>query len=170
MAHQAIALGETIEFLGIIDSNIQETAPNRPISEAQFLLVLVKGRMEPALEASLQELAATHEIEPMLISVLSNNLLPELGKDIDTALLRTHLAVAYSIYQAMDTHVSPSTAVKVSLFIAQDEPRPDTTLGWRAFHGEHLHVTLVPGEHHTMMRAPYVSELGEAISQALKCK
>ncbi|WP_029573677.1 thioesterase domain-containing protein, partial [Pseudomonas syringae] len=170
MAHQAIAMGETIEFLGIIDSNIQETAPNHPISEAQFLLEQVKERMAPALEKSLQELAAIDEIQPMLELILSNNLLPELWKDIDTALLRTHLAVAYSICQAMETHVSPRTAVKVSLFIAEDESYPDTTLGWGAFHDDHLQVTLVPGEHHTMMREPHVSALGEAISLALKRK
>ncbi|WP_159420673.1 hypothetical protein [Pseudomonas caricapapayae] len=34
----------------------------------------------------------------------------------------------YSIYQAMDTHVSPRTTVKVSLFIAEDESYADTTL------------------------------------------
>ncbi|WP_259639514.1 thioesterase domain-containing protein, partial [Pseudomonas syringae] len=170
MAHQAIAMGETIEFLGIIDSNIQETAPNHRISEAQFLLEQVKERMAPALEKSLQELAAIDEIQPMLELILSNNLLPELWKDIDTALLRTHLAVAYSICQAMETHVSPRTAVKVSLFIAEDESYPDTTLGWGAFHDDHLQVTLVPGEHHTMMREPHVSALGEAISLALKRK
>ncbi|WP_346400002.1 amino acid adenylation domain-containing protein, partial [Pseudomonas syringae] len=172
MAHQAIAVGETIEFLGVIDSKVQTIAPRNLISKAQFLMNLesVQERMEPALEKSLQTLADNDEIEAMFALILSNNLLPALGKDIDSALMRTHLEVAYSIYLAMDTYVSPRTAVEVSLFIAQDEPRTDNTLGWRDFHGEHLHVTLVPGGHITMMRAPYVRALGEAISMALKRK
>ncbi|WP_246765826.1 thioesterase domain-containing protein, partial [Pseudomonas syringae] len=147
MAHQAIAMGETIEFLGVIDSKVQTIAPRNLISKAQFLMNLesVQERMEPALEKSLQTLADNDEIEAMFALILSNNLLPALGKDIDSALMRTHLAVAYSIYLAMDTYVSPRTAVEVSLFIAQDEPRTDNTLGWRDFHGEHLHVNAHDG-------------------------
>ncbi|OUM08469.1 non-ribosomal peptide synthetase [Pseudomonas syringae] len=170
MAHQAIAQGESVEFLGIIDTSVQRVAPGvEPLSEAQFLLEWLPDALAPDLKASLETLAADNRIESMLDVCLANRLLPqELGQDLDSMTLRTHLKVAYAIRQAVDAYVSPVTPVTVSLFTAKDQPRNEATLGWTELQGERLHVTALAGDHNTLVQSPFAGALGDAISQALK--
>ncbi len=170
MAHQVIAAGETVEFLGIIDTSVHKTAPaEHPISETQFLLEWLPERIAPSIRSELDAHAAANRIEQMLALCLANDLLPqELSKDIDAQSLRTHLKVAHAIRQAVDAYVSPVTAVNVSLFTARDQERVDAALGWSELQGERLQITPLRGEHNTLVKAPYVSALGEAITLALK--
>ncbi|WP_147466576.1 condensation domain-containing protein, partial [Pseudomonas cichorii] len=170
MAHQALAAGETVEFLGIIDTSVHKVAPaEQPISEEQFLLEWLPESIEPGVRNQLNAYAADNRIEQMLELCLANDLLPqELGKDIDARSLRTHLTVAYAIRQAVDAYVSPVTDVHVSLFTAMDQPRVDPTLGWSDLQGERLQITALRGEHNTLVMEPHVRALAEAVSLALK--
>jgi arthrofactin-type cyclic lipopeptide synthetase C len=58
--------------------------------------------------------------------------------------------------------------VAVYLFPAQQSADPEPSRGWRAIvPGTQLQVTPVPGTHLSMMRAPNVETLGEALSRRL---
>ncbi|HLD64799.1 MAG TPA: condensation domain-containing protein, partial [Pseudomonas sp.] len=169
MAHQLLARGERIEFLGIIDASAHP-GPVVPetLDEAQFLLSWLPERIEPALRARLEELAAQGAIEPMLTLCQEQGLLPEeLNQDIEASQLRRHLGVAYATRLAIGAYVSPPLAVSIALFTAIDQPRSDPTLGWHALLDGRVHITPLPGTHNSLVQAPQVNALGEAIARAL---
>ncbi|MFJ7794116.1 amino acid adenylation domain-containing protein [Pseudomonas sp. NPDC096950] len=172
MASQVIASGEQVEFIGIIDTSADVGAEEREVlTEAQFLMSWLPEDMDAALFDQLSPLVANGEIEPMLARCTTHGLLPEeLSQGIDAGMLRTHLAVAYATRLAVAAYVSPELPVTVSLFTATQQERSDPTLGWRALQGERVTIKALPGTHHTLVRAPYVNALGEAISYALKGK
>ncbi len=170
MARQLQAGGEVVEFLGIIDASARpDPVPTQSISEAQFLMAWLPEQIDPGLMRQLTALAEHSDIDAMLALCITHRLLPEeLPHDIDAALLRTHLEVAYRMRQAIGAYVSPSSPLKVSLFTASEQRRSDPTLGWRALLADQVSVTPLPGTHNTLVKAPHVAKLGEAISQALK--
>ncbi|PHX52898.1 hypothetical protein AO354_40655 [Pseudomonas syringae pv. syringae] len=55
----------------------------------------------------------------------------------------------------------------MTLFTASAEERDDPLLGWTALLDSPVNVTELPGTHETLVRAPQVSALGQAISRAL---
>ncbi|WP_339492983.1 condensation domain-containing protein, partial [Pseudomonas sp. EA_15y_Pfl2_R67] len=170
MARQLQADGEVVEFLGIIDASARpDPVLEQSISEAQFLMAWLPQQVDPDLLRQLTMLAEHSDIDAMLALCTSNRLLPEeLPNDIDAALLRTHLEVAYRMRLAIGAYVSPPSALKVSLFTASEQQRSDPTLGWRALLPDQVSVTPLPGTHNTLVKPPHVARLGEAISLALK--
>ncbi|UZE84263.1 non-ribosomal peptide synthetase [Pseudomonas viciae] len=170
MARQLQTGGEVVEFLGIIDASARpDPVPTQSISEAQFLMAWLPEQIDPGLMRQLTTLAEHSDIDAMLALCITQRLLPEeLPHDIDAALLRTHLEVAYRMRQAIGAYVSPPSPLKVSLFTASEQQRSDPTLGWRALLADQVNVTPLPGTHNTLVKAPHVAKLGEAISQALK--
>jgi syringomycin synthetase protein SyrE len=172
MARQLLAAGEIVEFLGIIDASARpDPVPTQALSEAQFLMAWLPEQIAPDLLGQLSELAQHSAIDAMLTLCISHRLLPEeLPHDIDAALLRTHLGVAYAMRQAIGAYVSPPSPLEVSLFTASEQHRDDPTLGWRGLLNEQVSVTALPGNHNTLVKAPHVARLGEAMSQALKAR
>ncbi|WP_038436646.1 non-ribosomal peptide synthetase [Pseudomonas brassicacearum] len=170
MARQLQAGGESVEFLGIIDASARpDPVPAQSLSEAQFLMAWLPERIDPELFQQLTTLAEHSDIEAMLTLCMTHRLLPEeLPHDIDGALLRTHLGVAYATRLAIGAYVSPPSPLKVSLFTASEQQRNDPTLGWRGLLQDQVSVTALPGTHMTLVKAPHVTKLGEAISKALK--
>ncbi|UVL81813.1 amino acid adenylation domain-containing protein [Pseudomonas sp. B21-028] len=170
MARQLLAGGEVVEFLGIIDASARpEPVPIQALSEAQFLMAWLPEQIAPDLLGQLTELAQHSAIDAMLTLCITHRLLPEeLPHDIDAALLRTHLGVAYAMRQAIGAYVSPPSPLEVSLFTASEQQRNDPTLGWRGLLNDQVNVTALPGTHNTVVKAPHVARLGEAMSQALK--
>ncbi|MCE6977055.1 non-ribosomal peptide synthetase, partial [Pseudomonas frederiksbergensis] len=169
MARQLQAGGEPIDFVGIIDASARPApTPNESVSEAQFLMAWLPEQIDDEVFRQLTALAQNADIEAMLALCIANRLLPEeLPHDIDARLLRSHLGVAYAIRLAIGTYVSPPTSLKVSLFTASEQKRSDPTLGWGALLKDQVSVTALPGTHNTLVKAPHVSALGEAISHAL---
>ncbi|MBO1537085.1 non-ribosomal peptide synthetase [Pseudomonas sp. OA65] len=170
MARQLQAGGEAVEFLGIIDASARpDPVPEQSISEAQFLMAWLPEQIDPGLLRQLNVLAEHSDIDAMLTLCISHRLLPEeLPHDIDAALLRTHLQVAYRMRLAIGAYVSPPSPLKVSLFTASEQQRSDPTLGWRGLLADQVSVTPLPGTHNTLVKAPHVAKLGEAMSLALK--
>nr|WP_274610402.1 condensation domain-containing protein [Pseudomonas sp. TH31] len=170
MALQLQAGGERVEFLGIIDASARpEPVAEASLSEGQFLMAWLPEQIDPEVFQQLTALAQDAAIETMLALCMSHRLLPEeLPHDIDAGLLRSHLAVAYATRLAIGAYVSPPTSLKVSLFTASEQKRSDPTLGWGALLNDQLSVTALPGTHNTLVKAPHVSALGDAISQALE--
>ncbi|MCG6574706.1 non-ribosomal peptide synthetase, partial [Pseudomonas sp. AF32] len=170
MARQLQAGGEALEFLGIIDASARPDPVSTPaVSEAQFLMAWLPEQIDPELSRQLTEMARDSAIEAMLALCTAHRLLPEeLPHDIDAGLLRTHLAVAYATRQAIGAYVSPPSPLKVSLFTASEQQRSDPTLGWRALLQDRVSVTALPGTHNTVVKAPHVARLGEAINQELR--
>ncbi|WP_248796185.1 non-ribosomal peptide synthetase [Pseudomonas sp. MWU13-2105] len=170
MARQLQAGGEQLEFLGIIDASARPgPAAAESLSEGQFLMAWLPEQVEPEVRRQLSELAQENAIEAMLALCMAYQLLPEeLPRDVDAGLLRSHLTVAYATRLAVGAYVSPPAPLKVTLFTASGQERSDPLLGWSALLDAPISHTALPGSHNTLVKAPYVSALGQAISQALK--
>jgi len=170
MARQLQAGGEQLEFLGIIDASARpdQEAPES-LSEGQFLMDWLPEQVDTEIHRQLTELARENAIEAMLRLCMEHQLLPEeLPRDVDAGLLRGYLAVAYATRLAIGAYVSPPAPLKVALFTASGQERSDPLLGWGALLGASVSLTALPGTHDTLVKAPYVSALGQAISQALQ--
>ncbi|KIH84069.1 Long-chain-fatty-acid--CoA ligase [Pseudomonas batumici] len=170
MARQLQAGGEQLAFVGIIDASARPgPAVPESLSEGQFLMAWLPEQVDPEVLRQLTGLAQENAIEPMLALCMEHDLLPEeLPRDVDASLLRSHLAVAYGIRLAIGAYVSPPAPLKVTLFTASGQERSDPLLGWGALLEAPISVTALPGTHNTLVKAPHVSALGQAISQALK--
>ncbi len=169
MARQLQSSGEKLEFLGIIDTSarLEQQAPEA-LSEGQFLMDWLPEQLDPEVFRQLTELAGTDAIDEMLALCMAHRLLPEeLPQDVDATLLRSHLAVAHATHIAIGNYVSPPAPLTVTLFTASAEERDDPLLGWTALLDSPVNVTELPGTHETLVRAPQVSALGQAISRAL---
>ncbi|MGP0173587.1 amino acid adenylation domain-containing protein [Pseudomonas sp. NCHU5208] len=170
MARQLQASGERLEFLGIIDASARTEAEAGPApSEAQFLMAWLPQSIPEDLHQRLQSLAEDNAVEPMLALCSEHGLLPEeLPAGIDLALLRSHLAVAWGIRKAVGAYVTPPSTLSLKLFSAADQPRQDPTLGWTQVVAEQVQAVALPGTHNSLVKAPYVQALGEAIDQVLQ--
>ena len=125
-------------------------------------------QIDPELFRQLTELAGSDAIAEMLALCMAHRLLPEeLPQDVDATLLRSHLAVAHATHIAIGAYVTPPAPLPVTLFTASAEERDDPLLGWTALLDSPVSVTELPGTHETLVRAPHVSALGQAISRAL---
>ncbi|MBA1228906.1 amino acid adenylation domain-containing protein [Pseudomonas viridiflava] len=170
MARQLLSSGEQVEFLGIIDTSTRpEQQTSESLSEGQFLMDWLSGPLDPEVRQRLNALAQADAIDAMLTLCITHRLLPEeLPQDVDASLLRGHLAVAYAIRQAISAYVSTPAPVTVTLFTASGQERKDPLLGWGDLLETPVSVTALPGTHDTLVKAPHVEALGQAISLALK--
>jgi syringomycin synthetase protein SyrE len=170
MARQLQSTGEQLEFVGIIDTSARpDPVAQESQSEGQFLMSWLPEQFDADVFRQLNDLAQTDAIEAMLTLCMTHRLLPkELPQDIDASVLRSHLAVAYATDLAIDAYVSPPAPLTVTLFTASGQERNDPLLGWGALLETPVSVTALPGTHDTLVKAPHVSALGQAISQALQ--
>lgn len=169
MARQLQSSGEQLEFLGIIDTSarLEQQAPE-VLSEGQFLMSWLPEQHEPEVLRQLTELASADAVEEMLAFCMAQRLLPEeLPQNVDATMLRSHVAVAHAIHIAISAYVSLPAPLHVTLFTASGQERTDPLLGWGALLETPVSVTALPGTHDTLVRAPHVSALGQAISRAL---
>nr|WP_235389287.1 condensation domain-containing protein [Pseudomonas syringae] len=169
MARQLQSNGEQLEFLGIIDTSARlEQQTPQALSEGQFLMSWLPEQFDPEVFRQLTELASTDAVDEMLALCIAHRLLPEeLPQDVDATLLRSHLAVAYATNRAIDAYVSPPAPLSVTLFTASGQERNDPLLGWSELLETPVSMTALPGTHETLVQAPHVSALGQAISRAL---
>ncbi|WP_458368259.1 amino acid adenylation domain-containing protein [Pseudomonas lijiangensis] len=191
IANQLIALEETVEFLGLIDSyypRLVDQGQQRWDSEHGHALHLLdrcevlgnaaglsneeRARIADAL-AALQSMARQSDFDTLLAACRAQNLLPAeiavLGRDelwsyLDREVAHGHALANYSVYPI---------PVPVHLFVAAeraaDAPLHDGNLGWEAvLPVTQLRCISVPGDHQTMMEVPHIQVLGEAISAALE--
>nr|WP_318297865.1 non-ribosomal peptide synthetase [Pseudomonas cichorii] len=191
IANQLIALEETVEFLGLIDSyypRLVDQGQQRWAGEHGHALHLLdrcevlgnaaglsneeRARIADAL-AALQSMARQSDFDTLLAACRAQNLLPEemavLGREelwayLDREVAHGHALANYSVYPI---------PVPVHLFVAAeraaDAPLHDGNLGWEAvLPVTQLRCISVPGDHQTMMEVPHIQVLGEAISAALE--
>nr|WP_318646575.1 non-ribosomal peptide synthetase [Pseudomonas sp. Pdm06] len=189
-AIQLIGLDEEVEFVGLIDSYlprlVDQGRSRWALDEAHKLHLL--DRCDVFWRASLPG-------EEVLAVILEN--LADLQGQLDRfdftglvqhcrdeALLPAELAVysAEQLWQYLDREVAHGHAlahyavypisVPVHLLVAEerkdDAPEHSGYLGWDAvLPTSKLHCVKVPGNHQSMMQAPHVKALGQAITAAL---
>jgi amino acid adenylation domain-containing protein len=174
MARQLLTMGETIEFLGLIDtaSNIRAgrniprllSSGNSDVDDAAMFVAALPLYTPEALVLEVSALAKIGDVAAILERCRGLGIYPD---DVDTTTLRRHLAVRAGITKALLEYVPKPLPVRLSLFVATQESRSDTTLGWSALMGDRLTVVPINGTHFTIVEEPNVRDLASAISKAL---
>ncbi|WP_152981821.1 non-ribosomal peptide synthetase, partial [Pseudomonas mediterranea] len=189
-AIQLIGLDEEVEFVGLIDSYlprlVDQGRSRWALDEAHKLHLLDRCDVfwraalpgEAVLAAILEKLT---DLQGQLDRFDFEGLVQHCR---DEAMLPAELAVytAEQLWQYLDREVAHGHAlahymvypisVPVHLLVAEerkdDAPEHSGYLGWDAvLPTSQLHCVKVPGNHQTMMQAPHVQALGQAISAEL---
>ncbi|WP_207291177.1 non-ribosomal peptide synthetase, partial [Pseudomonas sp. FW300-N2C3] len=189
-AIQLIGLDEEVEFVGLIDSYlprlVDQGRSRWALDEAHKLHLLDRCDVfwraalpgEEVLAVMLENLA---DLQGQLDRFDFTGLVQHCR---DEALLPAELAVysAEQLWQYLDREVAHGHAlahyavypisVPVHLLVAEerkdDAPEHSGYLGWDAvLPTSKLHCIKVPGNHQSMMQAPHVKALGQAITAAL---
>ncbi|WVV46924.1 amino acid adenylation domain-containing protein [Pseudomonas sp. NA13] len=190
IAIQLVGLDEEVEFLGLIDSYLprlvdqgrERWSPGEAharhlldrcevfwnagvLKEAELALVLEKlARLQTRLNDFAFEGLVQHCYdEGLLPPELAEYSVAQLWQYLDREVAHGHALAHYSVYPI---------SVPVHLLIAEerkdDAPEHSGYLGWDAVLPKaQMHGVTVPGNHQTMMQAPQVKALGQAISDAL---
>jgi thioesterase domain-containing protein len=178
IACQLEAVGESVSFLGMIDTHFGQSEFSDNLHAAEIepstqdliraLAAAVPQTLDARAQARLATIAASADLDAMLTACQQVGMFPP---EVDMATLHRHLGVRYAIYAALCRYAPttvPTTPRAITLFAATDDCSGDLSLGWRHFIGERLHVVPVPGGHYTVMQATHIARLGVALQRALE--
>ncbi|MFC5770766.1 amino acid adenylation domain-containing protein [Thauera sinica] len=179
IAHQLAARGETVGFVGLIDTMFRvtalsdemrkwhgrERAGQAPREERERAMLLVNLQhvlnVPPKRVKELAQLGSVPEILAAMVG----------GGDDDLFEIETyerHNAMQCAFVEAIDDYDPPAATVPVVLFAASKSQRKDASLGWRPLVGERLRVVSIKGDHQSILQEPRIAELGAALSLALQ--
>ncbi|MCS4509890.1 non-ribosomal peptide synthetase [Xylophilus ampelinus] len=170
MAHQLLAAGEAVSFIGLIDTpspsaysagfTRQGRGAIPPIAVLGDLL-----KCEPhLLRARLHGMAVSGDSVHLDIATQVARLLPA---DLPPENAMRHLAVWHGMLSALGHYMPPRLPVTLTLFAAAQERKIDRTRnGWAHLVEREIHIT-VGGDHLSMMDPLHAKDLGGRISQAL---
>ncbi|MCK9815709.1 amino acid adenylation domain-containing protein [Pseudomonas sp. MAFF 302046] len=177
---------QVVQFLGLIDSYMPRLTDqgkarwNGPHAKKRHLLLqcesywTLQGRDGEAALAGVRQLEQElelHDFAGLLQAcrerqVLNPSLLETPAGDLERFLGRE---VAHG--HAMAHYTLHPIGLPVHLFCAEERPtelaRRSESLGWAEVLGARLQIVNVPGDHLSMMQAPHVQALGQAIASAM---
>jgi len=181
MANQLLGVDEQVEFLGLIDTYAPRLADQGKARwqgpralERQLLLNCStfwrsQGEAGAAQLAQLQRLEAElADFDTLLANCREHHLLYGLWSSMSDEQLRHYFSRELAHGHAMAHYRPAPLSVPVHLFRAEQGREGLASLGWReALPAQALVEIAVPGDHRSMMQAPHVALVGEAIAQAL---
>ncbi|WP_153787866.1 non-ribosomal peptide synthetase, partial [Pseudomonas sp. EMN2] len=181
MANQLLGADEQVEFLGLIDTYTPRLADQGKARwqgpralERQLLLNCstfwrTQGEAGEARLVQLQRLEAEQaDFNTLLASCREHQLLYGLWSSMSDAQLHHYFTRELAHGHAMAHYRLAPLSVPVHLFRAEQGSEGLSNLGWReALPAQALVEIAVPGDHRSMMQAPHVALVGEAIAQAL---
>jgi len=179
IAHQLLAIGETINFVGMIDTGssafLRDQWSTKNVTEFDeckaFLSWITDqhadasgARQHPARD-ELVTLAESGDIDAMFVVCQREALLPA---HLDMALVKQIFAVHVAGAKAGVAYETPPITATVMLLTAGQHGAADATLGWGDLLGENLHVTRIGGSHMSIVKSPHIEKLAHAISSGIK--
>ncbi|UVL75985.1 amino acid adenylation domain-containing protein [Pseudomonas putida] len=184
MASQLLGMDEAVEFLGLIDSYVPRLADQGKARwsgpqalERQLLLNCstfwrTQGPAAAEKLAHLQRLEAQPaDFASLLASCREHGLLYGLWASMTDAQLLHYYTRELAHGHALAHYRLAPLSLPVHLFRAEQGSDSLSTLGWReALPAQPLVVVGVPGDHRSLMQAPHVAAVGQALTLALaKC-
>ena len=176
IAHQLIGADQTVEFLGLIDTagdyralhELRTGVAPPPYAERNFDAWICSLDWLPlehvaALRPQLEALASAGQVEALLAHAQR---LGELPTDLDTGILRRHLALRHAMGDALLSYVRPPLPITFALFSAIDEDRRQRPIGWAD--SLMFHRIDVPGTHFSLVQPPQVQILADALHGELR--
>jgi thioesterase domain-containing protein len=185
IATQLIGADEEVEFLGLFDSiYVAGTEGATALSHDEFnskdvLLSLVESQAQnnpsfatdEALQTAISRLksnAPAMDLATLVGKCQEMSLAPEGWNHLTIAQVEQILARIHSYNRALFSYSAQRLPIAIHIFAAQDNSfRP--FLGWNAVLPEdRIRATTVPGTHMSMMAAPDIEMLGNALSRAIR--
>jgi thioesterase domain-containing protein len=178
IAHQLIAAGEAVQFVGMIDTGsapylrMQAGADHASFDEGRALMhwiadlhpEIADARQHPAYEA-LMARVENQDIDGMIAVCQREALLPV---HLDRAMVKRMLAVYRAGASAAEAYEAPPAKVTVTFFAADRNEGEDLTFGWADLLGERLEVTRIGGTHRSIVKPPYIEKLAREIARRIR--
>ncbi|WP_323135334.1 non-ribosomal peptide synthase/polyketide synthase [Dyella silvatica] len=179
IAHQLLAAGEAVDFVGMIDSGSSEflraswqASQADEYDECRALLNWVvdqhpqvaDARQHPAYD-ELIALAKRKDSDAMIAVCRREALLPA---SFDMALVKRILALYQAGAGAAESYQAPAAAMTVNFFAADRYEGEDLALGWGGLLGPWLEVTSIGGSHYSIVQPPHIKKLAREISAKIK--
>ncbi|WKB55582.1 amino acid adenylation domain-containing protein [Eleftheria terrae] len=167
IAHQLLAQGEAVEFLGMIDTyNVQAEDLENDIAQAKHYLIRILEYIRPDLPPQvLRALLSLDDLEAMVAECRRNGWV---ASDMTAHEVRRRFKVANLIARACMEYVAPALALDVDLYSAQEPAREDRSNGWARLLGSRLKITPVGGTHMSMMQdEALIPQIAHPMNRAL---
>jgi amino acid adenylation domain-containing protein len=183
IAVQLSAAKQELDFVGLLDTYY--TVPTRNYTdirtefcEKRELLNKIQMIMRhlqatdaqrTQVAAELESVAAANDFEGLVNKCREFGLLPSRWIDLTAVQLAQSLARMHSHELAAMRYAPPEIAVNLHLFLAEEDARTSTSLGWdQVMSGARIYAVKVPGTHLTIMEKPNIASLGQALSNAIR--
>jgi len=181
MANQLLGVDEEVEFLGLIDTYVPRLADQGkarwegPRALERQLLLNCSTFWRTQDSAGADKLARLQQLEAgqadfatLVASCREHKLLYGLWASMSDAQLLHYFTRELAHGHALAHYRSSPLSVPVHLLRAEQGSDSQSTLGWReTLPSQALILLGVPGDHRSMMQAPHVAALGQALGQLL---
>jgi thioesterase domain-containing protein/acyl carrier protein len=179
MAHQLLAAGEAVEFVGMIDTgsspflHARWRAENKVgYDECRAFLHWIADQpgetsdaKRQAIHAELAVLADHGDLDAMIEACQREAWLPA---HFDIALVKQIFNAYFAHANAAITYQAPLMPMAVSLFVADEQRGEDTTMGWGELLGKNLEMIRIGGNHLSIVKSPHIEKLAREMSGRLK--
>ena len=164
MAQQLLAQGETVAWLGLIDTPSQGYMP-APFEETVDILFYML-RVGADLKIEIETLRAMNEAQQL------DFFMQQSWANFATAHeLQTMLQLFKANERAMWDYVPPAYPGKLSYFLARERDAFNAqtpTQGWIGLAEQGIEIFTLPGNHISMNEEPHVQQLARSLEQSLK--
>jgi thioesterase domain-containing protein len=183
MALQLTKVGESVNFLGLFDTTCARTiypsqGNTRVDLDDQALLFaylrdlgLHENRDDQSL-AALFTLSKEMDFESLVQHCKNTSLLSGYFLHKSAAQIRIQLRRQQTYFTASSNYIARPVGVPLHLFRARESGKFGSalgpSLGWSSIlAADQLRITIVPGNHHSMLRSPNIGMLAREFSQSL---
>jgi amino acid adenylation domain-containing protein len=166
MAHQLMAIGETVEFLGLLDTSFQPTSPQGSHYDegiVRFALQIIPSHASIEQRGAFTALADENNLEEMYRYACEQKWIEN---DVPAEAYIRHLNVRYAEANAASQYTPQSGGFPLVHFCAAESSVP-LAERWKEELSNSLTVVPVPGDHLSMMTAPHIYTLCELFDDAL---
>ncbi len=173
IAAQLLSDDQTVEFLGLLDTYY---APHfaslmAPIhNETDMLLrqLEIENSQDEDLQAALAALRLDADTMDFAAVVGRCQQMLIIPSDVDTAGLKSILAIQMRLQEINVRHIAQPLPVPVHFFTAGSGLTIDALRGWGRILPKDLVQTItIAGTHHSILKSPHIETLGKALSRAI---
>jgi amino acid adenylation domain-containing protein len=163
IACHLLDLNEAVEFLGLIDTGLNEEEGMIPrvIDDVRVLMNYIRTIL-PHLSASEQQILA--ELNDLGLILQRCRMRGYLPAELEDHVVVTRLENAKLLIRAGERYRPSPIPIPLHVFAAD---RGNPTCGWSAFAENRLFARTIGGDHWTIMQRPHVQTLASALSEAM---
>nr|WP_269632897.1 non-ribosomal peptide synthetase [Pelomonas sp. BJYL3] len=175
VARQLMVQGETVSFLGLIDTLYRAHAivdaqrqwlgaGQHPLERREWAFLLVMLQHDLGMPArEVKRLAKLDSMDAVLAKLVEDEGLPP---STDLAGFRRRLCTQNAFVEAIEAYQAQALDLRVHLFAASESLQVQA-LGWDQLLGSRLSIVRFKASHQSIMKTPVIDELSAALQAAL---